>query len=146
MRTKDQGILGEGQVLAKFVELGIPISIPFGDNASYDLVAEFNGKLNKIQIKSSTQTTEDVTLFKISKTRINSGQNITTYYTADEVDYYALYNIAKKEIYLVPFNQAAKKEIPIRHTLPKNNQVGRAKLDKDYLIDTVLEKIIQDEE
>lgn len=135
MTTKEQGILGEAKVLAKFVELGIPISIPFGDNCSYDLIAEFNGKLNKIQIKSSTQTSEDVTQFKISKTRINRNENVTSYYTKNEVDYFALYSVVKDQIYLVSFEDSPSVGIPIRHTKPKNNQIDRAKMDYDYLID-----------
>ena len=67
MHPKWQGMVGESQVLAKFIELGIPVSIPFGDNCSYDLIAEFNGKLNKIQVKSSSQTREGKTNFEIIK-------------------------------------------------------------------------------
>ena len=71
MTTKEEGILGEAKVLSKFTELGIPISIPFGDNCSYDLVAEFNGKLQKIQVKASSQTKNGCTSFRTRKVRIN---------------------------------------------------------------------------
>ena len=42
-----------------FVKHGIPIALHFGDNEKYDLIAEFNGKLNKIQIKTSISKTEN---------------------------------------------------------------------------------------
>ena len=48
MNTKDKGNIGEAVILAEFMKKGISVSIPFGDNARYDLIAEFNGKLNKI--------------------------------------------------------------------------------------------------
>ena len=48
MNTKRIGNIGEAAVLNKFVEMQIPVYIPFGDNESADLIAEFNGKLNKI--------------------------------------------------------------------------------------------------
>ena len=48
MNTKTKGNIGEAIILAEFVKRGIQVSIPFGDNARYDLIAEFNGKLNKI--------------------------------------------------------------------------------------------------
>ena len=51
MNSKAKGNIGEGVVLSEFVKRGIQVSIPFGDNARYDLIAEFNGKLNKIQVK-----------------------------------------------------------------------------------------------
>lgn len=53
MNSKRIGNIGEAQVLNKFVSLGIPVYIPFGDNEKADLIAEFNGKLNKIQVKTS---------------------------------------------------------------------------------------------
>lgn len=147
MRTKDQGILGEGQAIAKFVEYGIPISLPFGDNASYDLIADFNGKLNKIQVKTSTQVTDGRTIFELVKKRINSGESIRKRYTASEVDYYVLYSLPRKTMYLVPFEKTnGAGQFSIRFIPPKNSQTHGINMEKDYLIDTVLEKIIQDEE
>ena len=49
MNTKSIGNICEAKVLCKFIELGIPVYVPFGDNEEADLIAEFNGKLNKIQ-------------------------------------------------------------------------------------------------
>ena len=43
----------------EFTKRNIQVSIPFGDNARYDLVAEFNGKLNKIQVKYSSQISKN---------------------------------------------------------------------------------------
>lgn len=47
--------IGEAKALAKFVELQIPVYIPFGDNEKSDLIADFNGKLNKVQVKTSEE-------------------------------------------------------------------------------------------
>lgn len=55
MTTKQLGNIGEAKALAKFVELQIPVYIPFGDNEKSDLIADFNGKLNKVQIKTSEE-------------------------------------------------------------------------------------------
>lgn len=51
MISKDKGNIGESVVLTEFIKRGIQVSIPFGDNARYDLIADFNGRLNKIQVK-----------------------------------------------------------------------------------------------
>ena len=53
MNSKRLGNIGEAKAIAAFVENQIPVYIPFGDNEKADLIAEFNGKLNKIQLKSS---------------------------------------------------------------------------------------------
>lgn len=64
MNNKRIGNIGEAKALAKFVELGIPVYIPFGDNESADLIAEFNGKLNKIQCKTTAAISEQSILLK----------------------------------------------------------------------------------
>ena len=48
MNSKDKGNIGEALVLAEFTKRNIQVCIPFGDNVRYDLVADFNGKLQKI--------------------------------------------------------------------------------------------------
>ena len=51
--TSNIGNIGQVKVIAKFVELGIPVFTPFGEGYTTDLIADFNGKLNKIQIKTT---------------------------------------------------------------------------------------------
>lgn len=48
-----QGNLGLGQAIAFFTSRGIPVSIPLNDTQKYDLVAEINGVLKKISIKTT---------------------------------------------------------------------------------------------
>ena len=48
MISKQKGNIGEAVILAEFTKRGVQVSIPFGDNARYDLIAEFGGRLNKI--------------------------------------------------------------------------------------------------
>ena len=53
MNSKTKGQLSEAKVLYELQKHNIPVCIPWGDNERYDLVAEFNGKLNKIQVKTA---------------------------------------------------------------------------------------------
>ena len=64
------GNLGEAKVLAKFVELGIQVYIPFGDGSTADLIADFNGKLNRIQIKSTEKDSDGSLVFSICSTTV----------------------------------------------------------------------------
>ena len=59
INTKRYGNIGEAMAVSLFVKHGVPIAIPFGDNKKYDLIAEFNGKLNKIQVKTSISKAEN---------------------------------------------------------------------------------------
>ena len=66
MDTKGVGNIGEAKVLCKFVELGIPVYLPFGDNERSDLIAEFNGKLNRIQVKTSVKAEDGKMIFDLT--------------------------------------------------------------------------------
>ena len=66
MNSKRIGNIGEAKVLAKFVEMGIPIYIPFGDDEKTDLIAEFDGKLNKIQVKTSIKSKNGCSIFDLT--------------------------------------------------------------------------------
>ena len=48
MQTKRIGNIGESRALFEFVKREIPVYLSFGDNETADLLAEFNGKINKI--------------------------------------------------------------------------------------------------
>lgn len=48
-----QGNMGLGRAIAYFTFNGIPISIPLNDTQGYDLIADYNGKLKRVQIKTT---------------------------------------------------------------------------------------------
>lgn len=48
MNTKSIGNIGESVTITEFVKRGISVYLPFGENEKADLIADFNGKLNKI--------------------------------------------------------------------------------------------------
>ena len=52
--TKIQGSIGLGQAIAYFVKVGYTVSIPLNDSQDYDLVIEIDGKLYKVQVKTTT--------------------------------------------------------------------------------------------
>ena len=66
MNSKAIGNIGEAKVLCKFVELGIPVYIPFGDNEKSDIIADFNGKLNKIQVITSLKAEDGKMVFDLT--------------------------------------------------------------------------------
>ena len=138
MNSKDKGNIGEAIALAKFVELGIQVSVPFGDNARYDLIAEFNGKLNKIQVKYCNQLTENnsVVCPCMSSTNHTTNKHYTTY--TNDVDYMCFYLAPWNEIILVPIEHiGTRKTLGVRKDPPKNNQTNIT-LVSDYLFEKTL--------
>lgn len=139
MNSKDKGNIGEGIILAEFIKRNIPVAIPFGDNMRYDLIAEFNGKLNKIQIKYCNRLSENNSICCpcASSTNHTTNKHYTTY--ENDVDYMAFYLKEWDKSLLVPMNIiGTKKTITFRQDKSKNNQITGINLVEDYLFDKTL--------
>lgn len=89
--TKEKGNIGEAIIISEFVKRGIPVSLPFGDNQRYDLIAEFNGKLNKIQIKYSDQKEINHSISIPTSSSYNHTTNKIRKKYNNDVDYIACY-------------------------------------------------------
>lgn len=142
MTTKQIGNIGEARVLSEFVRLGIPVYLPFGDNEKADLIAEFNGKLNKIQVKSSQKIIEDKVRFSLVSSTMHRQNGVKHIYTENEIDYFALYNLERDKVYLISINEEGlpKSEVTIRFNPPKNKNQFKTFLEEDYLIERVLNR------
>ena len=140
MNTKRIGNIGEIKAMCKFIELGIPVYTPFGDNEKSDLIADFNGKLNRIQVKTSQKAEDGKMDFRTDSSMSSSrrGENTVHYYTADEVDYFVFYNIERDVIFLVPFEDVGVRNFTIRYELPKNNQRTGIHMEEDYLFEKII--------
>lgn len=120
MNSKRVGNIGEAKALAKFVELGIPVYLPFGDNESADLIAEFNGKLNKIQCKTTSNIKDDTIIWMLRSTVVTNSNKFKVHkYTRDEVDYFALYHNTLDLLLLVPITEVEGKQ-SVSFTFPYN--------------------------
>ena len=51
---KEVGEKTEAAILNYFVQRGIPVSVPWGNNQRYDLIIEVNGRLLKAQCKTGS--------------------------------------------------------------------------------------------
>ena len=119
MNSKNIGNIGEAKALSKFIELGIPVYIPFGDNEKADLIAEFNGKLNKIQVKTSIKAENGKMIFDLTSSSAHRKNGTTHIYTEEEIDYFVCYNIARDKLFLIHVNDAPNTALTIRYEKPK---------------------------
>lgn len=139
MNSKDKGNIGESIVLAEFVKRGIQVSIPFGDNARYDLIADFNGKLNKIQIKycSHLGNTDSISCPCASSINHTTNKHLSTY--KNDVDYMCFYLAVWDKVVIVPIKEIGdKKSISFRLTPPKTINQYKVNLVDDYVFDKIL--------
>ena len=138
MTTKQIGNIGEAKVLCKFVSMGIPVYVPFGDHEKADLIAEFNGKLNRIQIKTCEKAEDGKMVFSLVSSTAHRKQGVKHKYTEEEIDYFALYNIARDELFLISINEPElpSTSVTIRYEEPKNRNQFKQFMSKDYTFES----------
>lgn len=115
----------ELDVLAYISRLNNYVSLPFGGNARYDQIWDINGKLYKVQVKTSS-ISEDNSFIVFS----------TGKYESYEIDGFATFYNGK--CYYVPVEQASSKEIKLRFTLPKTANPNSIKFAFDYEVERIL--------
>lgn len=139
------GKLGEVATIKKFVENDIQVYTPVLDNTKVDLIADFDGKPQRIQVKSSSQCVgvdNGATRFKLVSVGnvFNHGTATPkhTSYGIDEVDYFALYDCNEDEVYLIKNREDLKREITLRHIPPVTGHIKHINYASDYQIDRYL--------
>lgn len=120
--------------------MGYDISIPYGDNSSYDFILDVNGKLFKMQCKTSRAIEEGVYKFECAKMRVNRKENVRKHYTSEEVDFFCTF--IQGRCYLVPFNECSDSK-RLRFIPTKNGVTKGVSFAKDYTAEVQIEKIIQ---
>lgn len=137
--TQMLGDTNELKCLLAFIQLGYTCSIPYGNSAKYDFIAEVNKKLYKIQCKSSHYVndhgiikTDAITFSAISQTT-NTKETIRHRYTCDQIDYFA--TSFDDKVYIIPVKECSTSKV-LRFSPPNNGQTNYNKAE-DYTIEKV---------
>ena len=136
MQTKRIGNIGESRTLFEFVKREIPVYLPFGDNETADLLAEFNGKINKIQIKTITIINKNNAL-EFPTSRRPVGNNARIAYNEEEVDYFVFYCLELDKILLVPYKEVMNNKTSFTIKLDKSNN-KKSHYIEDFTFDKIL--------
>ena len=139
--SKYRGNLTELQCLAAFTELGYQVSIPYGDHARYDFIADINNKLYRIQCKTTSLLEKGVYTFSCRSTAANHSRAASRSYTQDEIDFFA--TIIENKCYLVPINETGGCSKNLRFLPPKNGQKVGVSFAIDYELETQIAKLIE---
>ncbi len=141
LNSKAIGVINEEEIKLWFLKQGITVSVPIGDNARYDFIADFNGKLVRFQSKTSNLTrTKDCLNFACASIKYNSTGTHRTKYTKEEIDFFVTIHPETREIYIVPVEECGN-ECNLRLIPPKNGQVKGIKMLQDYEAKIMIERI-----
>lgn len=122
------GLTTEVKVKYLALENGIMVSTPEGDCSRYDQIWDVNGKLLKVQIKTS-KLIDDGSGFTFP------GHNASGKYTADQID--GIATVFDGKCYFVPIDKCSR-DIKLRFTLPINSKAEQIKFAHDYELARIL--------
>ena len=97
MNTKHKGDLAETQIIANLIEQGHRVAIPFGENWRYDLIVDRAGSLECVQVEYVESDGEVLTIRCYSSSVKEGGRVVTQKYTADEIDWIAVYDASTRQ-------------------------------------------------
>jgi hypothetical protein len=138
--VKQRGNLTELQCITSFYELGHKVSIPYGENSRYDFIADIQGILIRVQVKTCKLSDDGSSIsFPCRSTRVNSNGCYHRLYTKEEIDYFCTYYNGK--CYLVPVTECSKVKI-LRFLPTKNNQKDGVNYAQDYELSVQVQKLL----
>ena len=142
--TLIRGDVNELQCILDFQKRGYYCSIPFSGSCRYDVIVDINSHLFRIQCKSSADHVDEDGTIRMGATRqtTNTQRTIVYTYSEDEIDYF--YTSWEKYSFLIPVNEVCKNKW-LRVRYPKQGLQETMNIASDYLLDNVLESIIQNE-
>ena len=139
--TQSIGNANELKCIARFIELGCECSIPYGNSAKYDFIADTNFGLLKIQCKSSNRVKrkdgsyDDAFQIDTTTVTINTKETIVMNYSKDQIDYFA--TSFENQVYLIPVEECNTSKT-LRFSPPRNNNQNYNKAE-DYEIEKIIE-------
>lgn len=116
--TKAVGDTSEAAVLTALVRNGYSVSIPFGENQRYDLIADDGARLHRVQVKTG-RLRGAVIIFACSSTHAH--RNGTTRSYRGEVEFLAVYCPQNGKVYLLPEQEMTVSTAHLRLSRPLNN-------------------------
>lgn len=128
VNTKDVGDLAELKVATALVEKGWAVSIPWGENSKYDLLADDGEKIHRVQVKAG-RLRNGAILYNTYTSHHHRGGG--SEYYGDAVDYFGVYCKDLDSVYLVPSGEA---EGTLRVEPTRNNQSEGIRFAEEYKI------------
>lgn len=126
MNVNQKGNVTELQVMTAGIKNGYTVSIPYGDCDRYDQIWDKNGKLLRIQVKTSRWKDERHIAITFNCYSVVNGKKHK--YSIDDIDYFATFWEGK--CYLIPVSECSTEK-----TLwfkPALNHCPKICLAKDY--------------
>lgn len=127
---KVAGEIAEALILARLIQLGYAVSMPFGNNQRYDLIVDDGNSLRRAQCKTGRMRNGAVTFAVCSK---NGFTGVRKAYHG-EIEEFLVYCPDNDGYYRVPAAGVGSNQVSLRVSPAKNNQDYGVRLASDYVL------------
>ena len=139
LTPKQKGNITEISCLLAFMQNGFKVSLPYGDDCKYDFVADWHGKLLRVQCKTSRALpNNDGFKFNPRSVLVNTSTVKTTLYTSEDIDFFA--TMFDDKCYILPVENSSNVKV-LRFDYPINGQKKGIYLAADYTLEGLVEKL-----
>jgi Holliday junction resolvase-like predicted endonuclease len=132
---KRKGDLAELKVATDLLDRGCNLSFPFGEDCDYDLIADRDGILHRVQVKF-TKSDGRIVVVRCRSHSLTKGRiRRTKHYTAATVDWIAVYDKTSDCCYYCPSSElgSGRSELSLRLVPARNSQLIGTRNALDYL-------------
>jgi PD-(D/E)XK nuclease superfamily protein len=132
---KRKGDLAELKVATDLIDRGCRISIPFGEDCDYDLIADYEGRLHRVQVKHTRSDGQIVLVRCRSHSLTNGKVRVTKRYTPAMVDWIAVYDCTSERCFYCPSSElgtAGRATLTLRLQPARNGQRMGIRNAEDY--------------
>ena len=134
MNTRNKGALAEYRFISTAISLDLRVIVPAVEGYPYDCVIDNGKDFYRIQVKYASKDKRRGNAFTtMTQRRIKSSLPTYRPYTAEEVDYYALYIWYIDTFYIIPYENVKGNSISVSPTNP-NNKYYRFKNNWEQLL------------
>jgi hypothetical protein len=131
---KQKGELAELKVACDLIERGHKVAVPFGEDCDFDLIVCREGALERVQVKHATSRDGVIPVKCRSHSLTNGKVRRTKHYTAETIDWLAIYDATTDRCFYVPASElgAGRSMMHLRLVPPKNRQSVGVRVADDY--------------
>jgi hypothetical protein len=119
MGAKTKGYIQEVKVVIKLLEMGFVVSQISGDDHPYDLICDWNGKLSRVQIKSTNQPDHTGYRYHVLTSK---GNKQKSNYTKEDCDFIIALLTDINIFYIIPIEKIGVKSINLYPTGRRQKQ------------------------
>ena len=137
--TNHKGAVAEAMIAAHAIRLGIDVLAPSAEHTRYDLAFDLGQQILRVQCKwGALDTAAGVIRVRVGGSRHTPNGYVFSSYSEDEIDALAVYCEPLDRVFLVPVAVVAgKKQLHLRVSPTRNNQVGAVNMASAYELGAV---------